>query len=193
MCAEFICFLTNNSKNLSQSSALSSTEAGINLVMSSFLCSLFLRRPSAGMSAGLTQDQAKLRTGSSLQLQRKDLICLSNHLGNHRNWNFSTGSRFPTATSDQRHSKSSCGVAGRHLDSGLSPCSMTASVCTAQYELRHSETVLLKSTLSLREGKGREEGKMGGTARLNPPALSPCSLGAAIFHLVSAPLMPSSG
>lgn len=126
--------------------------------------SVLLGWPFVGLRAGLTQDQAKLQARSSLQIQQTDLICMSNHLGNHRNRNFSTGSRFPTATSDQRHSKSVHGIAGRHLDSGRSPCSMTASVCAAQYELRREVGI----------GRG-EEDKMGGTATLNTP-LSPCAL-----------------
>lgn len=112
MCAGFIWFSTNNSKPSVTLPPFHQPKREINLVMSTWLHPPPQQLAIFGFGCRQTLDQALLHSSRSPQLWQTDLIyvCLSNRLGNHRNC--SAGKCFPTATSDQRHLESGCGMAG---------------------------------------------------------------------------------
>lgn len=109
MCTGFICFSTNNSKASVSLPPFHQPKHGINLVASKWLQPP-LQLAMCGFGCRQIADQAYFHS-SHLQLGQTDLIqvCLSNRLGNHRSC--SAGKCSPTATSDQRHLESGCGMA----------------------------------------------------------------------------------
>lgn len=104
-CTGFICFSTNNSKASVTLPGLHQPKRKINLEVN--LAAAF---SAAGRLWVCVQTDTEPSKADLLNYSKIDLIyvCLSNHLGNHRNC--STGKRFPTATSDQRHLESGCGI-----------------------------------------------------------------------------------